>query len=144
MSDDELRAFLDEQKVMQCATAGPRGLPHMVPLWFVRDGDELRGWTFAKSQKAKNLARDPRATVGIEDGVSYEELRGVMFECDVAVEHDPAHVEEYGTEIFRRYVGKITPELQAMIAQQAKKRVGLRFTPTRTVSWDHHKLGGVY
>lgn len=144
MSDHELRAFLDEQKVMQCATVGPRGLPHMVPLWFVHDGGELRGWTFAKSQKAKNLARDSRATIGVEDGVIYEELRGVMFECDVTVEHDPANVEEYGTEIFRRYVGEITPELQAMIAQQAQKRVGLTFTPTRTVSWDHHKLGGVY
>jgi PPOX class probable F420-dependent enzyme len=144
MSEAELDAFLTEQKVMQCATVGPRGLPHMVPLWFVRDGDELTGWTFAKSQKAKNLARDPRATIGIEDGVDYAELRGVMFECDVVVEHDPAGVEEYGTEIFRRYVGEITPELKSMIEQQAQKRVGLRFHPTRTVSWDHRKLGGTY
>lgn len=144
MSEDELRAFLEEQKVMQCATVGPRGIPHMVPLWFVRDGDELTGWTFAKSQKAKNLARDPRATIGIEDGVDYEELRGVMFECDVEVEHDPARVEEYGTEIFRRYVGEITPDLEAMIAKQAQKRIGLRFRPTRTVTWDHRKLGGTY
>ncbi len=42
------------------------------------------GWTYAKSQKARNLERDARATIGIEDGVQYHELRGVMFECDVA------------------------------------------------------------
>jgi nitroimidazol reductase NimA-like FMN-containing flavoprotein (pyridoxamine 5'-phosphate oxidase superfamily) len=86
MSDDEVRAFLAEQMVMQCSTIGPRGLPHMVPLWFVTDGPELVGWTYAKSQKAKNLERDPRATIGIEDGVRYDQLRGVMFECDVLIE----------------------------------------------------------
>ncbi len=70
MSEAERDAFLDEQMVMQCATVGPRGLPHLVPLWYVKEGAELRGWTYAKSQKAKNLARDPRATLGVEDGVS--------------------------------------------------------------------------
>ena len=89
MSDDELRSFLDEQMVMQCATVGPQGLPHMVPLWFVADGGDLIGWTYAKSQKARNLERDPRATIGIEDGVQYHELRGVMMECDVKLERDP-------------------------------------------------------
>ncbi len=69
--------------VVQCATVGPNGMPHMVPLWFVANGLELSGWTYAKSQKTKNLERDPRATLGIEDGVQYQELRGVMFECDV-------------------------------------------------------------
>jgi PPOX class probable F420-dependent enzyme len=144
MSEAELRAFLDEQKVMQCATVGPHGRPHMVPLWFTRHGDELHGWTFAKSQKAKNLERDPRATLGIEAGVSYDQLRGVMFECDVVTESDPAQVEGYGIDLFGRYAGGITPELREMIQKQAQKRIGLRFVPTKTVTWDHRKLGGVY
>ena len=80
MSEEELRAFLAEHKVMQVATIGPRGRPHVVPLWYVPDGLELRGWTYAKSQKARNLERDPRATVAIEDGIEYDELRGIMFE----------------------------------------------------------------
>jgi PPOX class probable F420-dependent enzyme len=144
MSDEEVSAFLDEQMVMQCATNGPRGLPHMVAMWFVTDGDELRGWTYAKSQKAKNLDRDPRATLGIEDGVQYHELRGVMFECDVKVEHDPAEVEQFGLELFARYAGDLTDEIRAMVAKQAQKRVGLTFVPTRSVSWDHRKLHGTY
>src|SRR3712207_7877935 len=93
MTDEELRTFLAEQMVMQCATVGPRGLPHMVPLWYVPDGDGLIGWTYAKSQKARNLDRDPRATVGMEDGVQYDRLRGVTFECDVQMERDPERVE---------------------------------------------------
>jgi PPOX class probable F420-dependent enzyme len=145
MTAEELRAFLAEQMVMQCATAGPRGLPHMVPLWFVTEGTHLLGWTYAKSQKARNLERDPRATIGLEDGVRYHELRGVMFECDVRLERDPARVEEHGLRLFHRYAeGGLTPEIREMVAKQAQKRIGLRFVPTRVVSWDHRKLGGAY
>src|SRR2546430_16975637 len=96
MSDEELRAFLAEQWIVSCATIGPRGRPHLVPLWYVRDGGELRAWTFAKSQKAKNLARDPRATLELEAGVQYQDLRAVMFQCDVAVEHQDRRVAEDG------------------------------------------------
>ena len=144
MSAAEVAAFLEEQMVMQCATNGPRGLPHMVALWFVADDGELRSWTYAKSQKARNLERDPRATLGIEDGVQYHELRGVMLECDVELERDPAKVEQFGLELFSRYAGELNDDIRSMVAQQAQKRVGLTFRPTRTVSWDHRKLGGVY
>src|SRR3954449_12894810 len=118
MTDEEVRDFLDEQKIMSVATVGPHGRPHLVALWYVRDGDELTGWTYAKSQKAKNLERDPRATLQVEDGVSYEELRGVMLECDVEVERDPDRVAEYGRALFRRYAGT-GPEIDEMVAKQA-------------------------
>ena len=143
MTPDEVRAFLDESKVMTCATIGPNGRPHLMPLWFIRDGDQLRGWTFAKSQKAKNLERDPHATLQVEAGVQYHELRGVMMECDVAVERDPDKVARFGLELFERYAGG-GPEIEAMVRKQAEKRVGLTFAPTRTVSYDHSKLGGTY
>jgi PPOX class probable F420-dependent enzyme len=148
MTDDELREFLAGQYIVSVATTGPNGRPHLVPLWYVSEGTELRGWTFAKSQKAKNLERDPRATLQIEDGVQYEELRGVMFECEVEVERDPAKVADYGMELFARYGpgdgGEVPDEVREMVLKQAEKRIGLRFVPTRTVSWDHRKLGGTY
>jgi PPOX class probable F420-dependent enzyme len=143
MTDDGLRAFVEEQMIVSVATLGPRGRPHLVPLWYVADGLVLRGWTYAKSQKAKNLERDPRATLQIEDGVLYQELRGVMFECDVALARDPDEVAKYGMALFARYA-EINPEVEAMVFKQAQKRVGLTFTPTRVVSWDHTKLGGTY
>jgi PPOX class probable F420-dependent enzyme len=151
MSDDELRDFLDAQKIVSVATTGPHGRPHLVPLWYVPEPNgELIGWTFAKSQKAKNLERDPRATLQVEDGVEYQELRGVMFECDVEVESDPARVAEFGMAIFERYAqrdgdtGELPPQVREMVDQQAPKRIGMRFRPTRTVTWDHRKLGGTY
>lgn len=146
MTDEELRAFLAEQMIVSCATIGPRGRPHLVSLWYSPEGTELRGWTYAKSQKARNLERDPRATLQVEDGVQYQELRGAMLECDVEVEHEPERVAEYGLALFRRYGGggELPPEVREMVLVQAPKRIGLRFVPTRIVSWDHSKLGGTY
>ena len=146
MTPDELRDFLDQEKTMTVGTIGPSGRPHLMPLWYVPEGDELIGWTFAKSQKSKNLERDPHATVQVEAGVEYQELRGVMFECDVHVDREPERVAEYGRKIFQRYGGgaDLAPEVAEMVERQAPKRIGMRFTPTRTVSWDHRKLGGGY
>ena len=145
MSDEELRGFLVEQRIMQVVTVGPNGRPHLMPLWYLPDGVELRGWTYAKSQKAKNLARDPRATVGIDTGVEYNELRGVMFECDVELVRETDRIAEIGLALFERYTGgELAPAVEEMVSAQAEKRVGLHFVPTKTVSWDHAKLGGVY
>ena len=78
MSSEERAAFLDEQRIVVVATNGREGWPHQMPLWYVvRDG-ELWGWTYAKSQKVRNLERDPRATLQVEAGSEYAELRGAM------------------------------------------------------------------
>jgi PPOX class probable F420-dependent enzyme len=151
MSDDELREFVAEQKVMTVATLGRHGRPHLMPLWYVPQPDgDLIGWTFAKSQKARNLERAPQATIQIEHGVEYQELRGAMFECDVEVERETGAVTGYGMAIFERYAprdsdgGELPPEVRQMVEKQAPKRIGMRFRPTRTVTWDHRKLGGTY
>ncbi len=147
MTDEEMAGFLDEQRVVQVCTTGPSGRPHLMPLWYiVEQAPILRGWTFAKSQKAKNLERDPRATLGIDDGVQYEKLRGVMFECDVELERDAEELAELGVSIFKRYGdgSDLSDDAREMVRKQAEKRVGLRFVPTRIVSWDHRKLGGAY
>jgi PPOX class probable F420-dependent enzyme len=145
MSNGEVRAFLAEQTVMQCATLGRSGRPHLVPLWYVPDGVELLGWTYARSQKARNLERDPRATVGLEDGSAYQELRGAMLECDVELAREEERVAAVGLALVERYHrGPGQDEMRELFRAQARKRVGLRFVPTRIVSWDHRKLGGGY
>jgi PPOX class probable F420-dependent enzyme len=146
MTDEELRAFLAEQMIMNCATIGPNGRPHLIALWYVPDGTTLSGWTYAKSQKARNLERDARATVQVEDGVQYHELRGAMLECDVELERDTGKVADVGMALFARYAGgaELPEGTRDMVLAQAPKRVGLRFVPTRVVTWDHGKLGGTY
>ena len=52
------RGFLDEERVLTLATVGPGGRPHLMPLWYVREGSTLVAWTYGKSQKIRNLERD--------------------------------------------------------------------------------------
>ena len=153
MSDGEVLDLLAEQRTMVCATNGPRGWPHLMPLWYVlrptgpAEATELWAWTFAKSQKSRNLERDPRATVQVETGEQYHELRGVMLECDVELERDTDAVTALGLEIFTRYGpgdGPLAPEVEEAVRRQAPKRVALRFVERRRATWDHRKLGGVY
>ena len=142
MSGTELADFLDEQRVVVCATNGVRGWPHLMPLWYVVRDAELWAWTYAKSQKARNLERDSRATLQIESGERYDELRGVMIEAETVIHRGAEIVAALGTEIYERYTGH--SGVEEMVAAQAAKRIGLQFVPRRVASWDHRKLAGVY
>jgi len=159
MSGAEADAFLSEERTVTCATTGPRGWPHLMPLWYVlrpAPGESatarIWAWTYAASQKVRNLERDPRATLQVEAGESYELLRGVMLECDVIIHRELEIVAALGQEIFRRYaqprgeppVKELDPQVGEMVKAQASKRVGLEFAEVRRASWDHRKLGGTY
>ncbi len=146
LTTEEIGDLLAGGRVASIATIGPNGRPHLVPLWYFPRGDGIATWTYRKSQKAANLRRLAQATVLVETGESYDQLRGVSMECDVELVEDTEKVALIGTELMRRY----NPSEQAATAAtqfvrlQAPKRVGLICTPTRTVSWDHRKLGGTY
>ncbi|MFC5749831.1 pyridoxamine 5'-phosphate oxidase family protein [Actinomadura rugatobispora] len=150
MTDEEIEGFLADGRVVTCATVGPAGRPHLLPLWYVPDGLDVLCWTYRSSQKTANLRRLAEATLQVEDGERYEDLRGVMMECGVKIVEDADAVAEVGLAVARRYTpglapgDPVPPELERAAAQQAVKRVALRFSPTRIVSWDHRKLGGVY
>jgi PPOX class probable F420-dependent enzyme len=145
MTAAEAAAFLEESRTVTCATIGRDGRPHLMPLWYVVRGDELWAWTYAKSQKVRNLERDPRCTLQVETGVEYGELRGVMLACDAVIHRDLDPVARLGGEIAVRYGGgEITPEAETALRAQAAKRVGLQFVEVRRASWDHRKLGGTY
>ena len=145
MTEQEVADFLEEQRVVVCATNGRDGFPHLMPLWYVvRDG-ELWAWTFAKSQKVRNLERDTRATLQVEAGEEYQELRGVMLKCDVEVIRETERVRDLGLDIFARYTGgELGDEVRAMVEKQAAKRVAMRFVERDRATWDHRKLGGTY
>jgi PPOX class probable F420-dependent enzyme len=145
MSAEEIAGFLDGQRTITCATLGRDGWPHLMPLWYVvRDG-ECWAWTYAKSQKVRNLERDPRCTLQVETGREYQELRGVMFKTECVIHRDLDAVAALGAEIMERYGGgSLTPEAREAMRRQAAKRVGLQFVVKAAASWDHRKLGGGY
>jgi len=127
MTAAEVASFLAEERTVTCATVGPRGWPHLMPLWYVlrghsagEPGPRIWSWTYATSQKVRNIERDPRVTLQVEAGEEYAQLRG-----EAPLEELPA-------------------EARDVVAAQAGKRVGLEFVERRRTSWDHRKLGGVY
>ncbi|MCW3040505.1 MAG: pyridoxamine 5-phosphate oxidase [Solirubrobacterales bacterium] len=149
MTQDEVLAFLAEEKTVICATVGKDGWPHLMPLWYVvRDGT-VWAWTFGKSQKVKNLQRDPKATIQVEAGTEYQALRGVMMKTEVRVHTDLETVLGVGLEVMSRYGGgaleSIGEDVRAMVSKQAEKRVAFEFVETERATWDHRKLeAGVY
>jgi nitroimidazol reductase NimA-like FMN-containing flavoprotein (pyridoxamine 5'-phosphate oxidase superfamily) len=145
MSTEEVLAFLGDERIVTCATLGKDGWPHLMPLWYVVRSGEIWAWTFAKSQKVKNIERDRRATIQVEAGESYDQLRGVMMKTNVELVHETEQVLELGLEIMAKYAGGSLDEAgRGFVAAQAAKRVGLRFVATETATWDHRKLGGSY
>jgi PPOX class probable F420-dependent enzyme len=146
LTKDEQRELLKSGRVVVVSSIGPRGWPHSMPLWYVLRGNEIWIYTYAKSQKVKNLERDPRATLLVEAGHEYGELRGVQIEAEAEIHRDPELVYEVGKELTLRYSAGASLEAEAIQAlrAQARKRVAVRFEPRRIASWDHRKLGGAY
>jgi PPOX class probable F420-dependent enzyme len=141
MAADEVAAFLAEQRIVTCATLGRDGWPHLMPLWYVVRGGELWSWTYAKSQKVRNLERDPRCTLQVEAGSAYNELRGVMLKAECVLHRDFETVAALGEEIAVRYGGGALDDgARAYVHRQAAKRVALQFRPRERATWDHRKL----
>ena len=145
MSDDEVDAFIDAQKSLQVGTIERDGSVHLSTLWFARVDGRIVFETYTKSQKIKNLERDPRITVLLEDGDVYEELRGVMIKGTARLETDHERVHPLALEVMKRNQPDIPEELlDQAAAHMAAKRTAVIVEPLKTVSWDHRKLSGGY
>ena len=144
MAADEAAIFLLQERTVVCATNGRDGFPHLMPLWYVIRAGELWCWTFAKSQKVRNLERDLRATLQIEAGTEYMQLRGVMLKAGVTIHRDTDEVTRLGFELYRRYAPPgaegLSEDVRAMVLAQTPKRVALQFSERSRATWDHRKL----
>jgi PPOX class probable F420-dependent enzyme len=141
----EQREFLASALTMTLASVDRHGYPHLVAMWFVVDPDgTVLMTTYAKSQKAMNLRRDPRCTLLVERGTSYDQLQGVMIRGRATLDQDVERTLDVLTRIHRKHGGEQPEGLRDVLRAQARKRVTVRITPERVSSWDHKKLGGVY
>ena len=144
MTDEEIRAFLEEERILQVATIDHDGFPHLVAMWYVLINNEITFWTYAKSQKAINLRRDPRLTCLVEAGEHYHELRGVQIKGHALISDEREFVQKVGEAIWERYTGPLNESTRPMVTTQAAKRVVITVKPVEIASWDHRKLGGGY
>lgn len=143
MSDEEIARFVEQSRTVTMATNGPGGYPHLVAMWYgVVDG-KIYFETKTKSQKVKNLRRDPRITCMIEAGLTYDQLRGVSIEGTAHIIEDPEDPEYWAAavSVFERYNGPYSEEMKPFVDAMMNKRVVVRVDPIRVRSWDHRKLG---
>jgi len=140
MSDDEVATFIDQSRTATMATNGPTGIPHLVAMWYAVIDGQVWFETKAKSQKAVNLRRDDRISVMIEDGLTYDSLRGVSLEGRAVIVEDPDDLWKVGVSVWERYTGPYTDEMKPFVEVMLTKRVAVRVDVDRVRSWDHHKL----
>ncbi|WP_280274735.1 PPOX class F420-dependent oxidoreductase [Nocardia wallacei] len=141
MSDAEITDFLTHSRIITLATLGKSGLPHLTAMWYGLVGGEIWFETKAKSQKAVNIRRDPRVTVLVEAGDTYDQLRGVSIEGRAEIVDDADALFRVGVSVWERYTGPYSEEVRPMVEAMLNRRVAIRVVPERTRSWDHRKLG---
>ncbi|MGB6057824.1 MAG: PPOX class F420-dependent oxidoreductase [Microthrixaceae bacterium] len=141
MSDEEINEYLIRSRSATMATLGPTGTPHLVAMWYAVVDGQIWFETKSRSQKAVNLRRDNRITVLVEDGHTYDTLRGVSIEGTAEIVEDPEALWSVGVSIWERYNGPYTEDLKPLVEFMLHKRVAVRVDVTRTRSWDHRKLG---
>ena len=140
MTADEATALLTESHKLQLATINADGTPHLVTMFYTMQGGRIAFWTYRTSQKARNLARDPRVTCLVETGEEYFDLRGVQVVGRVETVEDPAAILEIGRGIAGVMAGMADGALDEYVAHTARKRLGYLVDPVRVISWDHRKL----
>jgi PPOX class probable F420-dependent enzyme len=147
MTDDEIWRFLAPSRTAVLSTLGKDGFPHTVAMWFVpvQETGELRMWAYTKSQKVRNLQRDSRCSVMVEEGDTYNSLKGVLVQGRAQLVEDPDEIEDIGRRLYDRYTFPITGvEVDAgphtEIRRQAVKRKGIVIPTESVASWDHSRL----
>jgi PPOX class probable F420-dependent enzyme len=145
LTPDEQREMLASSRTIVLSSIDRRGYPHSVPMWYaVRDGCVLMT-TYAKSQKAVNLRRDPRCSLLVEAGTSYDQLRGVLIRGRAELIADVDAVLDTLARVHAKHGGGVTPAgVGEALRAHAAKRVVIKVHPERVSSWDHRKLGGAY
>lgn len=147
MTPAEIRSYLQGQSRIILVTNGPDGLPHPVPMNYgLDDEDRILITSFRKSQKVRNLERDPRAALLVESGERYSDLKSVIAYADAEIIDAFDEVAELMARISADAIlaGSITGQRSEQVRASIAKRVVLRFSPFRYVSWDHARLGGLY
>ncbi|MBV1905987.1 MAG: pyridoxamine 5'-phosphate oxidase family protein [Pseudomonadales bacterium] len=148
LSDSEIKSYLDSEKTMIIVSNGHNGFPHPMPMWFyVDDQGCLYCTTFRKSQKVANFKRDPKASLLIESGTEYAELKSVLIYATVEVIDNLEIVQDILKKITKKGLALESDKSNTAadgVLSTAPKRVLLKFVPEEYITWDHSKLGGVY
>ena len=145
MSDEEVSTLLAENLKVQVASNGPEGTPHLTTLFYIVREGKIAFWTYGRSQKIRNLERDPRVSALVEDGVDYFELRGVSLTGRAQIIRDYGRIYSIGSEVATRMLDAESFEAlgdfgRETVEKQAQKRVAVIIHPDHVATWDHRKM----
>jgi PPOX class probable F420-dependent enzyme len=145
LTPEERQRFLHEQRTITLCTIDRHGYPHAVAMWYIVDPDgSLLMTTYAKSQKALNIQRDPKVAVMAETGATYDQLRGVLLRGRAELIQDVDRCAALLARVHHKMSGSFPEGIEEALKAQARKRTIIRVIPERVSSWDHSKLGGTY
>jgi PPOX class probable F420-dependent enzyme len=149
MSDAEVRNYLARAQTLNIISINKNGTPHPMPMWYAVEPDgAIAMTTFTKSQKVRNIERDPRVTLLVEDGDFYGELRGVVIYGVAELVRDRdrilAVIDRVGAKALADPRDAGREAVREAVRGTAPKRTAILIRPERILSWDHRKLGGVY
>jgi PPOX class probable F420-dependent enzyme len=144
LTPDERDEFLRHARTIVLSTIDQRGYPHSVAMWYVMDGDGCLMTTYAKSQKAMNIRRNPKVALMAESGTTYETLKGVLIRGQAELIQDTDFCAGVLARVHQKMSGAMPEGIEEALKAQARKRVVIKVVPERISSWDHGKLGGVY
>ena len=135
LGPDELERYLGAQRTVRVATADADGTPHVIPLWFVwLDGVMFLNST-AGNVTVDNMLRSGRAAAVVDDGETYDVLRGVVVTGRVEEADDDPRLPDVERTWSEKYLGGNEPPYRKW-----KGRMWLRLVPDRTASWDFRKI----
>lgn len=141
MSEAEITAFLGDGRSLQVATIGKDGAPHLTTVWYAVSEGRIMFETYGTSQKVVNLRRDARIALLVEDGLTYDQLRGVSINGRAEVVDAEPRKSELMRFLFDRHFPGLSPaDLAEMAERMGRKRVVIAVTPEHVMSWDHRKL----
>jgi PPOX class probable F420-dependent enzyme len=142
MTDEEIADLLGSSRTVHVGTLNRDGSIHLQPMWYAMVDGSVVFWTYTRSQKIRNLERDPRITVMAETGFEYGELRGVQISGRAQLSTDPAAVLDIGERLYSRYFGTLDDAAREGVAYSGRKRTRVTVDAERVISWDHRRLGG--
>lgn len=142
LTEEERWELLERGMVMRLATVDPHGLPHVVPIWYYADRD--RGAVYFSTpedtRKVRDVEETPKASLTVDEGEYYFELRAVVLEGDVSRVEDPDEREDIERAWCRKYFGRDSRPEYVDLLYQGRPWDWFRVDPGRWLSWDNSKI----
>ncbi len=144
LTPEEIDGFLEKGHTLIFTTVDKDGYPHSTPLWYVYMDGHIYTRTLKKSQKAKNVERDPKVCCLVETGERWVDLESVVIRGRAELVQDQATKEKYEAGLGAKYAEFRAPLQKAPSKVQqhyAQERVYYKIVPEKRIaSWYNQKV----